>query len=148
MDETLLSLSLFLFLKVAVFAGVVIMTFSLWRRLRAQYARSESEEGQEKAEFSEFLWEKRWLFVLWAFVVAVALNFFQMEMGYRPKTEIQSDTSVMDQRLRDLDQALAPVVKPAEGDLRDKKNENYSEKNLEENEGARKRFLELPDDNS
>ncbi len=148
MDETLLSLSLFLFLKIVVFAGVVIMTFSLWRRLHAQYARSESDGAQAKAGIPELLWGNRWRLVLWAFLVIAAFNFFQEEMGYRPKTEIRTDTSVLDQRLRNLDQAPAPSVKPAEGDLRDKKNENYSEKNLEENEEARKRFLELPDDNS
>ena len=94
---------------------------------------------------SVFLSRKGRLIVVLCLVLA-GVYYLQVESAYRPKTTVGKTNPALQERLREIDTAEAPVIKPAEGDLKDAENSNYSEKNKKSAEATKDAFNKLEND--
>ena len=148
MDMTAIGVMFFALLKIAIWLGLLALGFYYGRQIWAQMNPDtlESEEPVHDVDQLAVLRQNRYKIGGWTMAFFAAVFFTQIEAAYRPKTVIQSDNLVLEQQLREVDRATAPVIKPAQGDLRDASNANYSAENAADNAAARERFLTLPDD--
>ena len=145
MDSTALLVFFFGLLKLGLWIGFAIGAIWLGRKLWKETQPIEDDAGATGLSWSEVLWlNKGWLTGAGMAFIALVM-FTQQEMAYRPKTVIEPNNVRLEERMREVDRAAAPVIEPAEADKRDTANTGYSERNAKENEAARDRFLKLPD---
>ncbi len=140
----------FAMLKIVIWLGVLALAVALGRKLWREMSSASvdtdvtADEAVMVVAWPEVLWLNRYYIGGWALIFFAALFWSQVEMGYRPKTVIQPANPVLEMQLREIDRLPAPDIKPAEGDLRDRANQGYNERNVDENAAARKQFMELP----
>ncbi len=144
LDATALSIGGFALAKVVLWLAVGFIVLAVCRRIyRDAQPTTESEDSSQK--WGDSL-SRNWLQLSFGVLLLVlAIGITQSEMGFRPKTVIQPANVELQQELRALDQTPAPVIAPAEGDLEDAANADYSDENRRTNEAARDRFRKLPE---
>ena len=147
MDMTAIGVMVFALLKVAIWLGLIGLGIYLGRKIWLQLQLVPSQEGESVAptEHYQVFWHNRYHIGGWVMLFFAAVFFTQIEAAYRPKTVVQPDNPVLEQQLREIDRTAAPVIQPAQGDLRDAANANYSEQNAQDNASAREQFMTLPE---
>jgi CBS domain containing-hemolysin-like protein len=136
MDKTALSVAFFLLLKIALGISVVVLIVMLAEKFRKELsAEGSSGTAVFAANFGRTL-------ALFAYMIVV-LVYITMEMGYRPKTSIDQSNPKREERLRQIDAASPPEIKPSSP--KEPSWEEKQKKNREENEASKREFESLPD---
>lgn len=139
MDIT--SISVFGFSLFRIILWLLFLVF-LWATARKIIIDQKNDDRSLEA----ILWSYKWRIFLTVILFFGAMFYTQNEAPYRPKTTITKTDPLLEERLREIDSAEPPVIGPAQGDLRDAENDDYSERNAAENAEARKKFEELAPD--
>jgi hypothetical protein len=124
-----------LFVVLKILAWAVLLYFGGKTVLSLRSSRLDQES------VPELLWRNKGRLLLVTISTVVVAMATSVETAYRPKTVVQPKNPQLEQRLKKVDSAPLPTVKPAPG--RDP--EEAYRKNREENEAARREFEKLPE---
>lgn len=123
--------NLFLFF---IFIGIVKYAFYIFKKVKADF-------GDNDLIFASY--KQKVHIIIFLILVISFVSYLFMQTAYRPKNKISETNVQLKQKLKEIDNSELPQIKEAEGDIADKKNSNYSEKNTRESEKAIEAFKKL-----
>lgn len=124
--------NLFLFL---ILIGLVSYAVYVSKKVKANL-------GDNTNWFFALSGQKIHIIVLFVLTVSF-VSYLSVQTAYRPKNTISKTNVELKQKLKEIDNSELPQIKEAEGDIADKINSNYSEKNTEENKKAVEAFRDI-----